>query len=97
MTILLLAKPEINKEQLDKDIRALRQAVNMYQNIRKKPPMIITLKGYDLYAIPGTVEKAEAVWDRESKEMMIRLDFKQLFELNSEENQEQEEIEIIDE
>jgi len=74
--ILFLIKQQDAKVDVQEDAASLQKALKLYKQNEKniEKPFIITLDGYDLFCIPGTVEKIES--DIDGK---IRLNVTELF------------------
>ena len=87
MIVLLLADSGLSNEQLESDIKSIRKGVNYCQEKidkgQKIPPMIMALKGYSAFAIPGTIEEVESV-QVDGGDSIIKLDIQYLFEMTQE-------------
>jgi len=75
MTILLIKQPGANVDPVA-DTKSMQRAFDLYKQKEKniEKPFIVTIDGYDLFAIPGTVEKITADIDGR-----IRLDITEIY------------------
>lgn len=83
MTIFLIPKgdAEMTDGKMEADLKQLKTAMAHAEKMRKqgiKQPFIVTISDYDVFAIPGTVEKIQSDGDGR-----IKLDFIALAEISS--------------
>lgn len=74
MTIFLLAKDnsDVNVEQ---DMKTLNKLLDRIKKVKNGEPVIVTLKGYELFAVPGSIDQITPVKDDDGEEI-IKIDFK---------------------
>lgn len=48
------------------------------------PPMIMTVTGYKVYAVPGTVEEIDGTYDENSGKSIIQLNMKNVYDMEDE-------------
>ena len=82
MTVLLI-KCKDSDSDVDDDANKIQKAIKLFQKAKGKQPLVLTIEGYDVYCIPGTLKAVEP-----NTEGQIKLDFDYIFEVCELENQE---------
>ena len=88
MLLILVSDSKKEPNELEKDVESIKSAMKIMSRGRAKegeyPPMIMTLTGYKVYAIPGTVEEVSGTYDEETGTSIIKLNMKNIYDMEDE-------------
>lgn len=89
--LLILLSENKTKDELEKDTSVVKKALDIMSRQKNKtgefPPLILNVIGYQIYAIPGTIEEIEGSYNEETGKSMIQLNMKNIMEMSLDEGE----------